>query len=136
MARGFAVPVRTNRRGGAALVQGTPYTDQTIRTGLTPNLSRNPFLRGDGVDVGVSERTIFKNNTPATASTARRDITRFFRRVRQAGIARLDPENGITVRAEAEELVADVLYVDLEADEEREFTGNLKDANRTGSRSG
>jgi len=136
MARGFAVPVRVNRRGGAVLIQGTPYTDQTIRTGLTPNLSQNPFLRGDGVDVGVSERTIFKVNSSAAASTARRDVTRFFRRIRAAGIARLDPERGIETRAEGEELIANVRYVDLEADEEREFEGNLVDSNRTSPRSG
>jgi hypothetical protein len=134
MARGFAVPVRVNRRGGALLIQGTPYTDQIVRTGLTPNLSRNPFLRGDGVDVGVSERTIFKVNSPAAVSAARRDVTRFFRRVRAAGIARLDPEGGIEARSEAEELIVNVRYIDVEADDEREFEGNLKDSNRTGDR--
>lgn len=136
MAKGFGIPMRTNRRGGAQLIQGTPYTDQVIRVGLTPNLSRNPFQAGGGVEVGISEKLVFAVNAPAAAARARREITRFFMRLREAEIARLAPEDGIRVAPEGEELIARVKYVDLEADAEGEVSSNLKDASRSGSRAG
>lgn len=134
MAKGFAIPIRTNRRGGAELLRGTPYTEQVIRVGLTPNTSRNPFQLGGGVDVGVSERTIFDNNSPAAAARARRDVERFFRRIREEAIARLAPEDGLRLEADGEELIAKIRYVDLDADREGELESNLVDANRSGPR--
>lgn len=134
MAKGFAIPIRSNRRGGAQLIQGTPYTEQSIRVGLTPNLSRNPFQAGGGVEVGISEKLIFAVNSPAAAARARREIIRFFARLREAEIARLAPEDGIRVGPEGEELIARVKYVDLEADQEGEVESNLKDASRSGPR--
>lgn len=134
MSRGFAVPIRSNRRGGAETIQGTAYTEQVIRTGLTPNHSRNPFQTGGGVEVGISERLIFGVNAPAAGAQARREVSRFFARLREAEIARLAPEDGVRISHAGEELIARVKYVDLEADEEREVESNLKDTSRSGPR--
>jgi len=135
MAKGFAVPVRTNKRGGAQLIQGTPYTEQTIRVGLTPNHSRNPFQTGGGVEVGISEQITFSVNASSVMARARREVTRFFARLREAEIARIAPE-GLKLENAAEELVARVKYVDLEADREGEVESNLKDALRSSPRLG
>ena len=132
--KGFAIPIRTNRRGGAQLISGTPHTEQTIRVGLTPNHSRNPFQAGGGVEVGISERLVFDVNAPGAAARAQREVTRFFRRLREAEIARLAPEDGVKVSPEAEELVARVKYIDLEADKEGEVETNFKDASRSSPR--
>jgi hypothetical protein len=128
MAKGFAVPVRTNKRGGAQLIQGTPYTEQCIRVGLTPNYSRNPFQTGGGVEVGISEQIVFSVNAASVMVRARREVTRFFARLREAEIARLAPEDGLVMENAGEELIARVKYVDLEADREGEVESNLKDA--------
>lgn len=135
MAKGFAVPVRTNKRGGAQLIKGTPYTEQTIRVGLTPNHSRNPFQTGGGVEVGISEQIVFSVNASSVLARARREVTRFFARLREAEIARIAPE-GLKLENAAEELVARIKYVDLEADREGEVESNLKDALRSSPRTG
>jgi hypothetical protein len=135
MAKGMTVPVRTNHRGGAATREGSSYTRQAILIGLTPNLSSNPFQAGDGVEVGISERVVFGNNTPATQSLARKQITNFFIRARAAEIAKLAPgRDGVRfVTEESGELTARVRYVELEADRESELSTNLKDGLRTGA---
>jgi len=132
MAKGFALPVQVNKRGGARLLEGSPYTRQIIRAGLTPNLSRNPFQAGGGVEVGISERIIFANLEAGTRGSARRQITRFFVRLRAADIARLAPgSDGLKFDDADGELVANIRYVELEADRERDLTVNLKDALRS-----
>lgn len=126
--RGLAIPIRTNRRGGAQTLQGSEYVAQTIRVGLTPNLSANPFQIGGGVDVGVSERVVFDVNAPGAAARIRREVTRFFTRVRESNLARLATEDGVAVRREGEELLVTVRYVELESDSERELESNLRSA--------
>lgn len=134
MAKGMAIPVRVNRRGGAATIEGTPYVEQTISVGLTPNLSRNPFQAGGGVELGISERFVFANDTPGTRAGARLQIVRAFARWRAEEIAKLAPGNeGLSFEDGNDgELVANVRYVDLEADAEGEVRTNLKDALRSG----
>lgn len=134
MARGIAVPIRTNRRGGATLREGSIYVRQVILTGLRPNHSTNPFQRGGGIDVGISERIVFANNTPGTQAAARREIVRFFARARSEEIAKLaSGREGVRFETnESGELTARVKYIELEADREGELTTNLKDALRSG----
>jgi hypothetical protein len=128
MAKGMAVPIRTNRRGGAALREGSTYTKQTIAVGLTPNVSANPFQPGDGVDLGISERFVFALNGPGAQAGARRQIARFFVRARAAEIAKLAAgSDGIRFSVAEGELIARVRYVELEADREGELSTNLKD---------
>lgn len=136
MARGLAIPVRTNRRGGAATREGSPYVRQTILTGLRPNLSTNPFQAGDGVTLGISERIVFGNETPATRSLARSQVVAFFVRARAAEIAKLAPgRDGVRFSVEESgELTARIRYVELEADREAELSTNLKDGLRTGAK--
>jgi hypothetical protein len=132
MAKGIELPISVTRRGGARLLEGTPYLEQVIRYGLTPNYSRNPFQAGGGVVVGVSERCVFGVPGPARAAAARREITRFFARLRAADLAKLGPgSEGLRVEFEGEELVAAIRYVDLEADEEGKLSTNLQDALRS-----
>ena len=131
MAKGMALPVRTNRRGGAFLVEGTPYLDQLIRSGLTPNHSRNPFQAGGGIEVGISERIVFAPLAPGAKNLARRGISRFFARLRADDLARLSPgSEGLKFEEGDGELVARVKYVDLEADEENEVRSNMRSALR------
>jgi hypothetical protein len=128
----MAIPIRTNGRGGAKLLSASPYTRQVVLVGLTPNTSKNPFQAGQGVEVGVSEGTVFKVNGPAAKATARRDITRFFARIRTDDIAKLAPaDEGLVFDDTGEELVARIRYVELEADREDEVETNLKDAYRS-----
>lgn len=132
MPKGMAVPVRSNRRGGAQLIEGTPYTEQVIRVGLQPNTSRNPFQAGDGVEVGISERVIFSVNDVSAQAQARSEIVRFFARLREADLARLSSgSEGLSMQSDGETLSVTVRYVDLEADRENEIETNLKDAQRT-----
>lgn len=131
MSKGLAIPVRLNGRGGAKLLSGSAHTRQTIRAGLTPNTSRNPFQAGDGVEIGISERIVFANNVPGSRALARREITRFFARLRVEDIAKLAPgTEGLTFNDAGSELVARIRYVDLEADREDEVESNLRDALR------
>lgn len=134
MAKGMAIPVRVNKRGGATTLEGTPYVEQTIAAGLTPNLSRNPFQAGGGVELGISERFVFANATPGTRAGARLQIVRAFTRWRTAGIAKLASGNeGLNFEDGTDgDLTANVRYVDLEADAEGEVRTNLKDALRSG----
>lgn len=129
MAKGLAIPVRTNMKGGAALRSGSPYTKQVILNGLTPNLSSNPFQAGGGVEVGISEALVFGNNTPGTQAAARRQIVQFFIRARAAEIAKLAPsKEGVRFSTpESGELEARIKYIELEADKEGELSTNLKD---------
>lgn len=132
MARGMAVPIRMNGRGGAKLLAGSLYTRQVILTGLTPNTSKNPFQAGSGVEVGVSERPVFKVNSSAAKAQARRDIVRFFARIRTDDIAKLAPTTeGLSFNDAGAELVATVHYVELESDAPAEVETNLKDAFRS-----
>jgi hypothetical protein len=131
MAKGMSLPVRTNRRGGAFLVEGTPYLEQVIRSGLTPNLSRNPFQAGGGVEVGISERIVFAPLAAAARNLARRGISRFFARLRAEDLARLSPgSEGLAFDEADGELIARIKYVDLEADEENEVRTNMRSALR------
>lgn len=133
MAKGIAIPVRTNRRGGATLREGSPYAKQTIAAGLTPNLSKNPFQAGDGREVGISESVVFALNAPGAQSVARRQIRNFFVRARAAEIARLAAgREGVSFDTPEGELVARVRYIELESDKEGDLATNLKDGLRGG----
>jgi len=126
MARGMAIPVRTNRRGGAFLIEASRYLRQVVFYGLTPNLNMNPFQAGGGVEIGISERVIFSNLTPVARSLARRGIGRFFARLRAEDIARLVPgAEGLSFEDADGELIANVRYLDLEADEENVVRTNM-----------
>jgi hypothetical protein len=132
MAKGIAVPVRTNRRGGASTREGSTYTRQVLAIGLTPNVSTNPFQAGNGVEVGIDERFVFDLNSPGAQSGARRQITRFFARTRAADLARLAAgRDGVRFETESGEMIANVRYVELESDREGEFSSNLRDALRS-----
>lgn len=129
MAKGMRIPVGTNKKGGSRLLSGTPYTEQVVRVGLTPNTSRNPFQAGQGIEVGISEQIVFAVNDAAARARARREIIRFFRRLRQAELAKLQSgSEGLQLDADGDELVARIKYVDLDADQEREVESNLRDA--------
>lgn len=133
MARGMKLPVTTNRRGGAELIQGSDYLAQTVRAGLTPNTSRNPFQPGGGVAVGVPEDVVLAVNDAKAASRVRQAVKRFFARLRRDELAKLVPGgSGISFRRPygSGDLTADVRYVDLEADEEAEVATNLIDATK------
>lgn len=131
MAKGMAIPIGVNGRGGAKVLKATPYTRQVILSGLTPNTSKNPFQAGNGVEVGISESTPFSVNGPGAEAKARGEITRFFARLRVGGIAKLAPGNeGISFDPVEHEISARVRFVDLEADEEDEVESNLKDGLR------
>ena len=133
MAKGMAIPVRTNRRGGATLRAGSPYARQTIAVGLTPNISRNPFQAGDGVEVGISERFVFALNSPGAQAGARRQIVQFFVRARAGEIARLAAgRDGISFSSEGAEMTARIKNIELEADKERDLVTNLKDGLQSG----
>lgn len=122
MQKGMSVPIRTNKRGGAELTSGTAYTEQVIEVGLNPNYSMNPFQAGGGIEVGISEKVIFANNTPSTFSRARREVTNLFKRYREADLAKLASDNAISLNNAGEELEVTVRYLDLEADDEiKEF---------------
>jgi hypothetical protein len=132
MAKGMALPVRANKKGGARLIEASPYARQVIMAGLTPNHSRNPFQAGGGVEVGISEKIVFSLNSAGSQAGARREINRFFARARAAEIAKLaDGRYGLRFETEGEEIVARIKYVELEADKEGEVSTNLKDALRS-----
>lgn len=134
MARGMKLPIKTNRKGGAELIQGSAYLDQVIRSGLTPNTSRNPFQTGAGVEVGIPEDVIFAPNDAKTMSRVRQTIKRFFNRLKQDELAQLiQGSEGISFKREygSGDLEANVQYVDLEADQEQTVRTNLRDAQRT-----
>lgn len=132
MAKGMAIPVRTNGRGGAKLIVGSPYARQVVLVGLTPNTSKNPFQAGAGVEVGISEAPVFQVNDAGAAGRARRGIVRFFARIRADEIARLsNGEEGLRFDDSGDELVARIRYVELEADREDEIESNLRDAFRS-----
>lgn len=127
MSQGIAIPVRTNKRGGAQLIQATPYLDQTIRAGLTPNTSKNPFQRGQGVDIGIPERVIFQPNNVQASALVRRAITRFFRVLKAKELAKLATgKDGILIKGAQENLIASIKYIDLEADSQRDLSSNLR----------
>jgi hypothetical protein len=132
MAKGMEIPVRVNGRGGARIIAASPYTRQVILNGLTPNTSRNPFQAGLGVEVGVSEAPVFKVNGPGAKAAARRDIVRFFARIRNDDIAKLaSADEGLSFTQQEAELVAKIRYIELESDREGEVESNLKDAFRS-----
>lgn len=126
MKQGMALPVRTNKRGGAQLTKGTPYVEGIVRAAITPNVSRNPFQVGGGVDLGVDERIVFSLNGPGAVARVRRDVTRIFTRLRSAEIAKLSPENAVSSSASGEELTVAISYLEIDADSERSVESNLK----------
>jgi hypothetical protein len=129
MAKGMKLPVKVNKKGGATLIDATPYTDQTVRAALTPNISKNPFQAGGGIEIGISERFIFAINSPGAQAGARRQITNVFKRLRAQEIAKLaSGRDGLKFTADGPELIAEINYVELEADQERHLSSNLKDA--------
>lgn len=128
--KGMQIPVQVGKNGGARLLAGSLYTHQIVMAGLEPNLSRNPFQAGDGVEVGVNGGIVFMVNGAAAAGAARSQIVQFFKRLRTAGLAKLVSQEGISVEAQGEELVATVRYVDLEADAEGSADVTLKGARR------
>lgn len=137
MPKGIAIPVKANRQGRVRTLQGTPYLDQVIRSGLTPNISRNPFQAGDGEEVGISERIIFMINEAEAQAFIRNQIVRLFKRLREMELAKLAPgKEGIVFQKDGEELVVQVNYVDLEAERAARVEINVRDALRGQSRSG
>lgn len=133
MARGLKLPIQTNRKGGAELIQGSPYLAQVVRAGLTPNTSRNPFQAGGGIAIGIPEDVVFAVNDAKTMSRVRKAIKRFFSRLRRDELARLrQGAEGVSFRRPegTGNLEADVRYIDLEADEPGEVQTNFRDALR------
>lgn len=134
MAKGLALPISVNGRGGARTVKATAHLRQTIFAGLRPNESMNPFQPGNGVEVGVSDRLIFAVNGPAAETRARRQIVRFFKRLRQADLAKLAPgDEGVSFERVENEVVVRVRYVDLEGDREDVLESNLRDGSSPGN---
>ncbi len=125
MAQGLALPVRTNRRGQARLIAGSDHLAQLILEGMTPCTSRNPFQRGGGVEIGISEAVVFGLNNVLSEAQARRGINRLFRRLRDSGLARLLAGGGVKFDRSGGDLEADVSYFDLEADDEKTVSANL-----------
>lgn len=133
MAKGLAIPLKPNRRGGAKTLQGSPYLDQVVRSGLQPNTSRNPFQQGDGVDVGISELVVFRVNDNNAEAFFSNQVNKFFRRLREAELAQLLPgQEGLSFTRESDtgELTATIRYLDLEADRESEVEINVMNALR------
>lgn len=129
MSKGMKLPIQVNKKGGAALIDATPYTDQTVRAALTPNISKNPFQAGSGVEIGISERFIFAVNSAGAQANARRQILKIFTRLRAQEIAKLAAgRDGLKFRADGPELIAKINYIELEADQERHLSTNMKDA--------
>lgn len=131
MARGMVLPVRSNKRGGADLIEGSPYLAQVISAGLTPNTSRNPFQAGSGIEVGIPEDVVFAVSGAQTVARVRRAISRFFVRLRRDELARLIPgAEGISFERDqgTGDLYANVRYLDLEADEVNVVKSNMRDA--------
>ena len=132
MAKGMAIPVRHNGRGGARVLSGSPLTKQIVSVGLTPNTSNNPFQEGGGVDVGVSESMIFDVNGPSAKAKARRDVVRFFARIRVEDVAKLATgDEGLSFEVRGEELIANVRYIELESDRPDQVNSNMTDAFRS-----
>jgi hypothetical protein len=127
MAKGMSLPLRANGRGGARLIYGSAYARQTILAGLTPNTSRNPFQAGEGVEVGISEKVVFAVNAPGAQAQARREVRAFFARARVEDIATLVPgTEGLAFDDTGAELVAQIRYIELEADREDVVESDLK----------
>lgn len=137
MPRGIAIPVTANRQGRVRTIQGTPYLDQVVRTGLTPNTSQNPFQAGDGVEVGISERVVFMVNDVEAEAFVRRQVVNLFKRLREKELAKLAPgKEGIRFSKDGEDLICEVNYVDLEAERSSRVEINVSNALRSQARSG
>ena len=137
MPKGIAVPVKANRQGRVRTIQGTPYLDQVVRLGLTPNTSSNPFQAGDGVEVGISERIVFMTNDVEAQAFVRRQVVNLFKRLREKELAKLAPgKEGIVFTKDGEELICEVNYVDLEAERAARVEINVRNALRSQARSG
>jgi hypothetical protein len=129
MGVGIMLPVQVDRRGTAKTKKGGEYLRQIIFSGLTPNYSRNPFQTGGGVVLGISERIIFANNIESSQMIAKREISNFFQRLKNDGLARLIPgSRGIEMVASGADLEATVRYIDLEGDREQTAEIDIKNS--------
>lgn len=75
MAKGFGMPVRADKSGGAALEDDPRHLATVLKLALSPGDDDNPFQ-----SLGLDERIIFAVNDPAARGLAKNSIERILRK--------------------------------------------------------
>ena len=111
-AKGLSLPIKTDRRGGFAQIEGVPYIRQLIAVALGDDDSDNEFQ-----DLGLGARPIFGNvSDEGLKDWIRNRVRQLMDEFRTSGLAQLKSFNFIEGDQDSGELVGVLHYIDLESD--------------------
>lgn len=119
MAKGMALPIDVNPRGGAQIIEGDDYISSLVATGLSDCSDDNPFN-----DLGLGLEQVFSLAEHATTAKARYRIDLVFAELESKDLARLESVKFFD--STDGELSVTVAWINLEANERQEFTTSLQ----------
>lgn len=118
MAKGLAIPMRANPRGGFATVEGEANDQKIIHTALSDDDNENAFQQ----DIGLGQFMIFNVMDPGVRARIYQRLEQIFGRFQAlARYKLLRSSIEWTEDSVEQELTLQFRYVNLETDEEVEF---------------
>ena len=128
MAKGIALPIRVNRRGGFQLSEGDEQADKIVRLALSSLDNDNAFQQ----DLGLGQAFIFAPRTPAFRSLVLARLDAIFAELEARKLYSLDRTSIRFSRGDVEgEEVLEMKYVNLNTDEELTFSRTFSNSGGT-----
>lgn len=115
---GLSLPVGPTKLGRSALAHGEVHVQKILVIALNDCDNENPFQQDRGLGNGM----IFEVSSEELRAKVQRRLVEIFRAFEESELYRLDDESIRWEEAVAGELSLTLKYIDLESDEEREFT--------------
>lgn len=125
MGRGLALPVKPGPDGRAMMLEDDDQLDSVIMIGLNDCTSANPFQ-----SLGIPMDNIFDLNDDSVRGRVRDYLERFFKRLQNAGRARLLSVTAESELSEQGEAVLVVRYMHMKTRTPRDVTFGI---GRTGT---
>lgn len=123
MAKGLKLPVGVNKAGGTAMVDGEANNKKVLFSALGDCGNESAFQQ----DLGIPLDIVFDVNDSARQPLVLRRIREIFAQFETAKRFKL-VQDSVTIEGVGEELRLELKYIDIEADETREFTQYLNQA--------
>ena len=123
MPTGFKLPMSPSPSGGIALVKGDVNNDKIIKVGLSATDNSNSFQQ----NIGIGQDMVFDLQDPALRGLLVVKIKKLFARFEiQKRFKLLTDTLQWSAISDSGELQLEFRYMDLESDEEKQFSKNFK----------
>jgi len=117
MAKGLAIPVGVDQRGGAALVEGDDHSEAIMLLALNDDDNEHAWQQ----DIGIGVDMIFDNKSMGLRARIMARVNSIFRRFEALELYKL-VQDSVAWSEEEGELILDFKYVNLESDETKSFS--------------